>query len=121
MLFPLFDCIHQLGEGFALFGAERVAFLGVAKGDDKADRGVEVAKLAELFIIEPTEDAGREPPRGGFGGDIGGEDADVDGAIVISLHLGAERGGGDVRARHAGAVCTACIILLCSYCIPFSV
>ena len=93
---PLFDCIHQLGEVLALFRAKRVAVLSVAEGDDEADRGIEVAELTELFIVEPAEDAGAKPLRGGFSSDIGGENTDVDGAIVIPLHLGAEGGGGDV-------------------------
>ncbi len=82
--------------------------LGVADGDDQAHGGIEVAEPAELFIVQPAEDAGRKPLRGGFGGDIRGEDADVDGAIVVPLHLGAESGGGDVRAlrdhQHHGRV-----------------
>jgi len=106
--FHLFDYINQLGEVLALFGAERVAVLGIAEGDDKADRGIEVAELTELFIIEPAEDAGAEPLRGGFGGDIGGKDADVDGAIVILFDLGTKGGGGDVGAlrdhQHHGPI-----------------
>lgn len=58
-ILPLFDCVHQLDKVLALFGAEGVAVLGIAKGDDEADGSIEVAELAELFIIEPAEDAGR--------------------------------------------------------------
>lgn len=46
---------------------------------------------ADLFVIRPAEDAGVKPLRGALGGDIGGNDADIDGAVVILFDLGAER------------------------------
>ena len=73
----LFNYIRQLGEFLALFEAENFSLFCVAEGDNQANRGIEVAKLTELFVIKPTEDAGAAPLGGRLGGDIGGEDTDI--------------------------------------------
>ena len=54
---------------------------------------VETADVPNLFIVQPAQYAGAQPLRGGFGGEIRHRDADVDGAVVVALDLGAQGGG----------------------------
>jgi len=87
---------HQLVIVPALLRAKGVALRGVAKGDNKANRAVEIADGADFFIVKPAEDTGGKSLRGGFGGEVGSGNADIDGAVVVTLYLSAEGGGFDI-------------------------
>ena len=77
----------------ALLGPELLVLAGVAQGDDQPGGGVGAADGPDLLVIQPAQDAGGQTLGGGLGGQVGGHDADVDGAVVIALDLGPQGGG----------------------------
>ena len=77
------DAADQLGQILALFLPEGVALLGVAKGDDQTHRGIQSADAADFAVVQPAQNATGKTLRGGLGGEVGGGNADVDGAVVI--------------------------------------
>ena len=54
----LFLHADQCVQILALFWAERVAFGGVAKGDDQPGGGVNAGELPEFFVVDPASDTG---------------------------------------------------------------
>ena len=85
--------LNQLPQVLALFLPELVALGGVAQGDDQPGGGIGADGSSDLLVIQPAQDAGGEPLGGGLGGQIGGHNADVDGAVIVALDLGPQGGG----------------------------
>ena len=59
---------------------------------------LDAAEGPDLLIVEPAQDAGPQALSGRLGGHVGHGDADVHGAVVIVLHLGAH--GGRLHIGH---------------------
>ena len=91
--------IHQLSHVPALFLTEGVALFCVTESNHQPHRLVKSAGCPKLGVVQPADDTGGKPLSGGLGGEIGGGNADVDGAVVYLRDSGAKRGGFIVEER----------------------